>query len=59
MKKQVCVRTYPGNYINTTEELQKYLNAGYTVVMCSTFEASRDQRGNEYILERDVEENDR
>ena len=59
MKKQVCVRTYPGNYINTTEELQEYLNAGYTVVMCSTFEASRDQRGNEYILERDVEENDR
>lgn len=53
MKKQVCVRTYPNNFTSTTESLDELLNSGYTVVMCNTFEANRDQKGNEYILEKE------
>lgn len=59
MKKQVCVRTYPNNFTATTEDLEKYLEMGYTVVMCNTFEANREQRGNEYILEKEVDNNAR
>ena len=59
MKKQVCVRTYPNNFTATTEDLQKHLKMGYTVVMCNTFYANREELGNEYILEKDVVDNDR
>ena len=56
MKKQVCVRTYPNNFTSTTETLDKLLSVGYTVVMCHTFDANREQKGNEYILEKEVDE---
>ena len=59
MKKQVCIRTYPNNFTATTEGLDNYLSKGYTVVMCNTFEANREQKGNEYILEKEVEQNAR
>ena len=58
MKNQICVRTYPNNFTATTEDLEKYLNSGYTVVMCHPFEANREQKGNEYILEKEVDNND-
>jgi hypothetical protein len=56
MKKQVCVRTYPNNFTITTEELDKHLSVGYTIVMCNTFDANKEQKGNEYILEKEVDE---
>ena len=54
MKKQVAIRTYPNNYLNTNlQELQQYLNKGYLVVMCNKFSVNnKGQEGNEYILEK-------
>lgn len=57
-KKQVVVRTYPNGYIHTTNFLEKYLNNGYIVVMCNPFDCSRGQHGNEYILEKEIEESE-
>lgn len=56
MKKQVVVRTYPNNYIpTTTQRLERYLSEGYIVVMCNQFHCD-GKFGNEYILEKEVEE---
>lgn len=54
MKKQVAIRTYPNNYLETNlQELQRYLNKGYLVVMCNKFSVNdKGQEGNEYILEK-------
>ena len=59
---QKVVRTYPGDYNFTTEELNTYLNKGWRVVMCNTFMApgtgsllGQIVYGNEYIIERDDE----
>lgn len=56
-KKQVVVRTYPNNYTHTTSFLEMYLNNGYIVVMCNPFDCG-DKKGNEYILEKEIEENE-
>lgn len=56
MKKQICVRTFPNTYTNPTMKINKYLNLGYTVVMCNSFAVNDTCKGNEYILES-VEDN--
>ena len=57
IKKQVVVRTYPNNYMITTNFLENYLNNGYIVVMCNPFYCG-DKKGNEYILEKEIEESE-
>lgn len=56
MKKQVCVRTYPDSYYNPTKEIEMYLKDGYTVLMCNNFYTASGKQGNEYILEKEYEE---
>ena len=63
MKKQVCVRTYPCGYTNPVTELCQTLANGYTVVMCNRFVVKEYGDnivfGNEYILEKECDQNDR
>lgn len=52
-KKQVLVRTYPKEYLSPTRELNEYLREGYTVAMCNKFKVNSWVEGNEYILEKE------
>ena len=56
-KKQVCVRTYPNTYIDSTNNLDEHLKQGYIVVMCNPFRTKNGMTGNEYILEKEVPDN--
>lgn len=58
-KKQVVTRTYPGEiYTNPTSGLHKYLESGYTVVMVNPFDLPNGRKGNEYILEKEEDDDD-
>lgn len=53
-KKQVCVRTFPNTYTHPVSVLNDYLSRGFTVVICNEFAISANLKGNEYILEKEV-----
>lgn len=49
MKKQCVVRTYPGNWTRTIENLSEKLNDGWVVVFITPLQDSI----TEYILEKE------
>ena len=51
--KQAVARTYPNDIVNTTEELERYLNDGYCVVMAKHI---GNKGAIEYILEKEFKE---
>lgn len=55
-REQKVVRTYPHNYSKTTEYLERYLEQGYQVVMVNPFDCGDDQKGMEYIVEKEIED---
>ena len=52
---QTVVRTYPYGFVDPLTNLKKYLNDGYTVVMCNNMK-NGDKEVNDYILQKEVDE---
>ena len=55
MKKQKVVRTYPNDWIHTTDHLQNAMNQGYCVVMCNKITFKDKTEVLEYVVEKEEE----
>ena len=53
MKKQKVVRTYPNDWIHTTDHLQNAMNQGYCVIMCNKITFKDNTEVLEYIVEKE------
>ena len=53
--KQIAVRTYPFGYYGRCDELDRYLELGYKVVLSNPIIDDKGAQGVEYILEKEIE----